>query len=44
MNSKTILNYIILIFVFTFVLVMGGCKPGPEDIEGNRVSETVIAD
>ena len=44
MNGKTILNNIILIFVFAFVLVMGGCKTGSEDIEGNMVSETVIAD
>jgi len=44
MNGKTILKHIILIFVFIFVLVMGGCKPGSGDIEGNMVSETVIAD
>ena len=44
MNGKTIVNHIILIFVFAFVLVMGGCKTGSEDIEANMVSETVIAD
>jgi hypothetical protein len=44
MNSKTILNYITLIFAFTLVLVVGGCKSGSEDIEVNIVSETVIVD
>ncbi len=44
MNSKTILNFIILVFVFTFALVIGGCKSGSEDIEDNMVSETVIVD
>ena len=44
MNGKNILNHIILIFVFTFVLVMGGCKPGSGDIDGNMVSETVITE
>ena len=30
--------------MFIFVLVTVGCKSGSEDIEGNMVSETVIAD
>ncbi len=44
MNSKTILSSIVLIFIFAFILVMGGCKSGSGDIEGNTETGAVTSD